>query len=322
MAPNVETMAYFGKAPWWVGIHNGTARSLDGLADKAEILAAAGMDWNVDKSPLYLPNGAPVGTGHVALTRSDTGAALAVVKSTYLPIQNEEVLATMDDVLDDSGAKYETAGVLGGGRLVWALARLPESVQINGDPSETKMYLLGFAGHDGRHGFTLKPTPIRVVCQNTANAALDGDEAQYVIRHTRYADRRIGEIRRALRLSFAYNESWVDTMNRLAGESMTTRAFAAFAEKLVPVKADPNDPDQVQDNRARTALADLWHSSATLTGVDQNKYRAFQVVAEYADHVRPFRSSRNATMLDNRAMSILTGNSARMKDRALALLTK
>ena len=228
----------------------------------------------------------------------------------------------MDDVLDDSGAKYETAGVLAGGRLVWALARLPESVQINGDNSETLLYLLGFAGHDGRHGFTLKPTPIRVVCQNTANAALDGDEAQYVIRHTRYADRRIGEIRKALRLSFAYNESWVDTMNRLAGERMTSKAFTAFTEKLVPVKADPSDPDQVQDNRARTALADLWSSSPTLDGVDQNKYRAFQVVAEYADHVRPFRSSRNANVLDNRAISILTGNSARMKDRALALLTK
>ena len=43
----------------------------------------------------------------------------------YKPIQNEEGFAFLDGVLEEYGARYETAGSLYGGSQVWMLAHLP-----------------------------------------------------------------------------------------------------------------------------------------------------------------------------------------------------
>ena len=45
------------------------------------------------------------------------------------------------DALIGSELHFETAGSLWGGRRVWCLARLPEYVELGGDPSATYIYV-------------------------------------------------------------------------------------------------------------------------------------------------------------------------------------
>jgi Domain of unknown function (DUF932) len=94
----------------------------------------------VQQSPVVV-NGAPV-AGYKALTRSDNGHVLGIVHDSYRPVQNEEITGFADALVASSDAKFETAGVLGRGETVWALAHLPKHVQIAGDPSEIRPYLL------------------------------------------------------------------------------------------------------------------------------------------------------------------------------------
>ena len=75
-----------------------------------------------------------------------------------------------DDLLG-AGVSYETAGSLQGGRKVWLLARMPHRYIIAGD--EIAPYLVVMNSHDGSSGIKVAMTPIRVVCQNTLNLALD-----------------------------------------------------------------------------------------------------------------------------------------------------
>ena len=110
-----------------------------------EALASAQLSgWSVHKRRLVIPlepvitdNGvttpAPLPVAdHFATVRTNpiTGKidVLGVVGSKYEPVQNEESCALLNALTDESGAVFETAGALRGGRETFVTMRLPESM--------------------------------------------------------------------------------------------------------------------------------------------------------------------------------------------------
>jgi len=83
----------------------------------------------------------------------------------YKPIQNASGFELIDALLEltDGGAYYETAGALGNGEVVWALAKIPETMNVTGD-GEHKLYLLFSTRHDGNGSAKCKLVDTRVVC--------------------------------------------------------------------------------------------------------------------------------------------------------------
>ena len=102
--------------------------------------------------------------------RDIDNAALGIVSDRYKVVQNEDAFRFTDDLLGE-GVSYETAGSLQGGRKVWMLAKMPHRYIIAGD--EIAPYLVVMNSHDGSSGIKVAMTPIRVVCQNTLNLALN-----------------------------------------------------------------------------------------------------------------------------------------------------
>ena len=151
MSANVDTMAYAGRRPWWVGIESGIANELPDDANGADIIGPAGLDWETVAAPVFV-NDREV-PGFQAMTRSDTGDTLGIVGMTYQPFGNAEMLDFGDALVDDGGAHWNTAGGLKGMRTVWGLMELPEHIRVAGDPSVIKAYLLLTNQHDGRGSF-------------------------------------------------------------------------------------------------------------------------------------------------------------------------
>ena len=82
----------------------------------------------------------------------------------------------VEAVLSQPNVKWETAGVLGGGRSVWCLALLDEPITLPGDDSPTLPYLAITNRHDGTAACALRATAVRIVCANTFRAAeLEGE---------------------------------------------------------------------------------------------------------------------------------------------------
>src|SRR6476659_1594702 len=101
--------------------------------------------WNVRKEPLTTT--VITGDGVSTLSVPDQFASvrtnpvtgrpdvLGVVGRGYTPIQNEAHARILDLLVDESGAHFETAGSLRGGRQVFLTMRMPESMRIGGhDP--------------------------------------------------------------------------------------------------------------------------------------------------------------------------------------------
>ena len=100
-------------------------------------------------------------------------------------MQHDEGFKSIDALMKTAdGAHYETAGVLGNGERVWALADLGLAAKVGDDVQ--KGYLLFSTGHDGSLAHSYRLCMTRVVCQNTLSAALgEKTKASLTIRHTK-----------------------------------------------------------------------------------------------------------------------------------------
>ena len=184
MSANVETMFSVRETPW-----HGLGRIVMDAPASREALELAGLDWQVESRNIYSGTGAMI-PGYRANVRSTDDAVLGVVSDRYRIVQNEEAFQFTDDLLGE-GVTYETAGSLQGGKKVWMLAKLPEKYIIAGD--EVTPYLVFFNSHDGSSGVKVAMTPVRVVCQNTLNLALNNAKRIWTARHL------IGQFRLILR---------------------------------------------------------------------------------------------------------------------------
>ena len=320
-----------GKHAFAFNAQNGVAwhnlgTPVDGRQDADAMRVAAGLDWQVVKQPLLTPmvNGAgnvevPM---KVATVRSTDSRVLGVVGPTYQPIQNDEMFAFADALMKTGETVlFETAGALNDGKLVFALAAVPErGITIDGDPQGTiAPYLILNTGHDGLRAFQAAFTPVRVVCSNTLNMALAGASAVYSIRHTVNAQDYVEKARRALRLNVEYLGELKAVSEELIKRPMSVTDVKKATVKLIPSTAK-DDNKAVKAEAQRGEILALFQNSANLDGVPESAYRFVQAVAEYADWHRNYRATKRGTSDEARAVATLDGTAAALKNRALALV--
>ena len=195
MAANVESMFYTRTAPW-----HGLGVRVEEVLGSKEALNQAGLDWKVEQTDVYAASGERI-PGYKANIRDIDRSVLGIVGDRYKIVQNEEAFAFTDGLLGE-GVKYETAGSLAGGKIVWMLAKIPEKYIISGDAIEP--YLVFCNSHDGSGAIRVAMTPVRVVCQNTLNLALKGASRVWSARHTENVMSRMDEARETLQLANAY----------------------------------------------------------------------------------------------------------------------
>lgn len=123
-----------------------------------------------------------------ATYRTDNFDVLGTVGSRYEPVQNTEAIDFIynvcknSNVLTSSDVIIETAGVLGRGERIFVTAQLP-TYELCGD--EMKKYILFTTSHDGSGSIQACFTDIRVVCNNTLNAALQNCSNMMRFKHTK-----------------------------------------------------------------------------------------------------------------------------------------
>jgi phage/plasmid-like protein (TIGR03299 family) len=286
--------------------------------------------WQVRKLPLHATEISPDGVsvlevqGHFATVRTNpfSGATepLGVVGAGYRPIQNEDHCEILNRLVDDSGAVFDTAGSLRGGRQVFVSLRLPDRMRIGGS-DEVNVNIVALNSHDGTSAFRLLVTPIRVVCANTQAAALANHSASISIRHTASAKGRVAAARDALGLTFAYVEEFQAHAEAMIQQSMTDAEFARMTAQLFPA------PDRDAPVRTQNAHLDrqyilnrLWADADTQAAIRGTAWAGYQAVAEYVDHHAPVRTRGDEAVA--RATRLLTTTEpARIKTRAWQLAT-
>ena len=310
MAANIDSMMYVGDKPW-----HGLGTRLENAATSAEAITAAGLDWQVAKKPLFLDGGRPL-PKVFATVRGDTGAVMGVVRNVYQPLQNKDAFRFFDATVGVREAMYHTAGALGDGECVWILAKLPGYVRVRGD-DVTEKFLLLTNRHDGLGAVTVMFTPIRVVCQNTLNVALQGEEAQARIRHTSTIGLRVVEVREQLGIINAKFTIFEEAAQRLASVQVNHQALKGYLE-AVGLAPQNNDAASTRAKNITEEVSRLFEQGkgAELPSARGTAWGAFNAVVEYADYLRAARSKGTDGGLTARAKSILFGTGAALKQKA------
>lgn len=191
----MDQRALFVGTPAW----HGRGVLVQDAPSTAEAVRMAGMDWPVDRLPVFDENGERV-DGWNRIVVGVTGETVAILTDRFVPLQNENAFSWFDPIIEAGDASIESAGVLRNGRRVWILARLhgADTEVVEGD--KLSNYLLLAHGHDGSLAISLDLTSIRVVCANTLRAAIgeDGSRAAFRLKHTTNTKAKLDEIRQSM----------------------------------------------------------------------------------------------------------------------------
>jgi len=184
MAHEVQTMAYVDATPW-----HGLGNPLTPHQPIEVWQKEAGMDWRINETEvlysiaggngLHLKNNPE----HKVLFRSDTALPLSVVSKRYKVVQPADVLEFYRDLVSVGGFELETAGVLKGGKKLWALAKTGQETLLRGN-DQVKAYLLLATSCDGTLCTTAQFTSIRVVCNNTLQMAVGASSGAVKVPHS------------------------------------------------------------------------------------------------------------------------------------------
>jgi len=319
MPANVESMFYVRETPW-----HGLGVRVEEALTSHDAITAAGLDWNVIQKPIYtsdfvcsigniqnsdnqlIPN-------YKANVRDSDNQVLGVVSDRYKIVQNEEAFAFTDALIGE-GVRYETAGSLQGGKKVWLLAKLPETYIMGGERIEP--FLVFSNSHDGSGAIKVCMTPIRVVCQNTLNLALDTAKRSWSSKHTVNIKNRLDGVRDTLQLAHGYMAQLgleFDTLGRI---KLTDKKVMEFINELIPLADDATAIQRKNVEQLRDDVKIRYFEAPDLKILDKNGYRFINAISDHATHVKPLRET--SSYKENLFMKTLEGHP--MIDKAFTML--
>lgn len=318
------SMAYIGQKPWHeLGQELTRDTGLVSVDGKPIMISdtcierwskEAGLDFEVAiLDVLYQFAGeTKIADNKKLFARTDTGAIVGQGSDRFKPVQPIEALRFFGGIAYEYGYYLETAGVLKGGSVVWAMAKRDEQIAIKGTDDKLNTRILFSTSFDGSSPTLGQHVCERVVCANTLRVALgENKKSRVSVRHstTFSAD----DMRRQLGVAEAIPDLWhafeqdVNTMHehRVKKQSQVL----AFASKVLDI--DPSEVMQkwLDDYKP---LHEIVAATTQARGAEQSVWGLVNGVTAYADHM----AGRTA---DTRLTNAWFGRTGLLKDKAYSL---
>ncbi len=250
-------------------------------------------DWNVRKVPLFAEEDGKRITAldRFATVRDNpvTGLPefLGDVGRLYQVMQNEDLAKFLNTLVDESGANFETAGALYGGRQVFVTMKLPGHILIGG-VDQIDLYLAAVSSHDGSLSFTTIVTPTRIVCKNTMNLAFSNARNVFRIRHTNGSKGLVNEARRHLDLSFQYLDGLKEEAEELISKGLTQVQFEQIITAAYGADEDASAATHTRRDTQVLEMAQLFQAQ-TQKNVANTAWAGLNAITEWYDHYSPRR---------------------------------
>lgn len=315
---NRANVAYVGDTPW-----HGLGQSLTPNQPIEVWTREAGFDWDVRSAPAHFA--ATTEDGETTpfmrvprrnvLYRSDTGEPLSVVSDNYRITQPREVMEFFRELTEAGGFRMETAGMLRGGAVYWALAAVDDSFDCGGVGDTVLPYLLLATSCDGTLANTATFTTVRVVCANTLAPAAATESAIRVPHSTHFnptaVKTRLGVV----------GGSW----ERFKAGAAEMRRYEMHREDVIRYFLNvmyPRAEDEEIEKRLNldtvapnlTQLLQIYEGGVGAAEAGRaNMWRALNAVTRMVDHERRAQSG------ETRLQSAWFGSGRAMKQRAWSL---
>jgi phage/plasmid-like protein (TIGR03299 family) len=307
----VQSMAYRGAEPWHgLGNRISTKQPIEVWAQQS------GITFEIRETPVRFMTDNAGSLGAImsfpeqkVLFRSDTNEPLSVVSQRYQVVQPREILEFYRDLTEVSGFELETAGVLKGGRKIWALAKTGQSSTLKGNDT-VNGYLLLATACDGTLATTAQFCSIRVVCNNTLAVALSNGTGAVKVPHSTSFDPQA--VKKQLGVSVSSWDSFMYRMKTLSERRVKSHEAMNYFLRVFTDQA--TTATGLSNERAMKKVLALYEGDGKGAELASSKGTAFgllNAVTQYVDHERRARST------DHRLESAWFGQGASIKQKAL-----
>ena len=309
-------------------------QSLLRVPDEVISAIAMGQVGNLDLSQyLTMDNIIPT---HKATMIEESNKYINVVGDGYGVIQNSKAfefidLMTSGTIGGDQVPVIETAGILNDGARMYVTAKMPGKFFIGGDDSEgIDDYILFTNTHDGSGAVMALFTPIRVICQNTLNAAIRGAVNKVAFKHTKNVgdkleftkEENIHFIMSILNRHKIFKEEFVNQLTHLKSQKISDTDALTFAtyvmsgnkgmENIKLLNSNNRDIWGIDEISTRTKNQIVALRDTIESGVGQSQFRGTKLwlyngLTSYMNNTRNYKSE------EDKMDSILLGGDANKK---------
>ena len=322
-----ETDAMFwnqeGGIPWHSGLGGLGVEVANGLSatEALQLKNARGqsLNWTLEKEALLDPQTMrPAKIGGLRqhqLVRSDNNVPICYGTEGYEIFQNHEQAALCDSLVSEGAFKLETCGSLKNGRIVWFLGKIKTSEIVPGDL--INHYVFCYTAHDGSSAFKLVPTDVRVVCNNTATAALKGAKGKGLsIRHTKNMRDRIDAAVRMMGWVNDRTDERIETYKVLAQKQIKPAQVTEFAQFVATFGLkNPN----LEDNRVINKVDAIERAilmgdgqRGEISGVSGTYWAAYNGMTQWINRERRTTGKNEQAKIENRLVSLVQGQNGKL----------
>ncbi len=274
-----------------------------------EMLVAANLNnWNVRLEDMPIPSHLTSDKSYQYVVRTNPTTntqtdVLGVVGERYHVLQNEDLFSFGDNILD-GGGRWETAGSIKGGRVVFGSLALERETVLdpNGVADKVKTYLLINTSHDGSIAIQASITPVRVVCANTLNLALnrtrkkDGVKQSFKIRHTQTANGKVQIARETLGMANKYMDEFDKMAHAMIAKEISAKDFNDIILAAYP-KPDKDTKGAIKKWENKVDMINDIYTGEFNGMIAGNAWGAFNALTERLDWYRSARGGSNESML-------------------------
>jgi len=282
------------REPAWHGL--GTVFQSE-VTSSTQMLDLAGLsNWNVREESIQVVSSPDadfvVPAKAIVATMADGDRVLGVTGERYTIVQNEEAFSFLQSLQD--GARWETAGAIKGGRVVFGSMAFSRDFVLDesGVADKVESYLLVYTSHDGSTGVAGGVTPVRVVCQNTLNAAIPGVKQTFKLRHTRNVEERMSVEAALWREANSYMDAFETEARDLLAKKVTDDQYFGIVNDLFPMPTEDKKGSFTKRENRVGMFAQAWQGEPN-AGIKGTGWGAFNALTEANQWGRSTRSTDN-----------------------------
>ena len=299
MAANVESMFYVRQVPW-----HGLGTMVQEAPTSEDALHMAELDWRVEQTPVFTDSGIEI-PGYKANRRDTDGTILGIVSDRYKIVQNTEAFEFTDAIVGETEngvVTYETAGSLAGGKKIWLLAKMPTQKVLDDD---IEPFMVFTNSHDGTGAIRIAMTPVRVVCQNTLNMALNGAKRQWSTKHVGDMQSKLEEAKLCLQLANNYMVNLDEEADRLANAKLYHEQIEQILDEMFPVNAETTNRRMATIEQFKN---NYWtaYNMPDIAKFEDSAWKAVNAMSDVITHAAPRRNT--PTYNENRWGKIMDGH--------------
>ena len=289
------------------------------LYDHQKNMIASGLNWRVEKRPIY--DGAGKKLRVEGTFRSDNDHFLGAVTPGYRIVDNEELFRYPEELVKaGENVEFAGAGALLGGEGVYVKYKLPHVIDVKkvGDIMETELVIS--TKHNGKGSVIAAVNSKLLICTNGMMTS-DRSFVNYV-RHSASASARLTDAREAVGYIGVQVKQFGQLCNCLADVKLNTEDISEIVNRFYYKDEKSNIQTSAQkQNQARAILLTYEDNDGNTfksqRGTAWNMLNAF---TNFADHQRTYRIGREENEVEASDRGKLFGAGQAMKFQALQII--